>query len=238
MSEKVLLSKESKTLESDFSTRLSEIIGQESARSFARTFEIPETTLRQYLSSRSEPTLSNLLKLAEAGQVNLLWLATGKGPKTGEKDGNAEVSVTNPEFEEDYALIPGYHLEVSAGSGSAWNGEEVMRHLAFRKNWLNYRRLNPKSLKVVFAKGDSMEPTINSGDSILVDSDRTILEDGSIFVLRLGEELYAKRLQKRFDGGIEIISDNKEYTSQVVPADELGMLHIIGKVVWVGKDIT
>lgn len=82
-----------------------------------------------------------------------------------------------------------------------------------------------------------MEPTIHNGDSILVDTSKTALVDGSIFVLRLGDDLYAKRLQKRFDGGVEIISDNKEYSTQVVPREMLESLAIIGKVIWVGKDI-
>ena len=82
-----------------------------------------------------------------------------------------------------------------------------------------------------------MEPAIHSGDSLLVDISKTTLEDGCIFVLRLGDDLYAKRLQKLFDGGIEILSDNKEYKSQIVSAGELPMLQIIGKVVWMGKNL-
>lgn len=59
----------------------------------------------------------------------------------------------------------------------------------------------------------------------------------NIYVLRFGDELYAKRLQKRFDGSIELISDNKEYKDQIVKTDELDQLAIIGKVVWIGKDL-
>lgn len=63
-------------------------------------------------------------------------------------------------------------------------------------------------------------------------------KDGSIFVLRLGDDLYAKRLQKSYDGSITIISDNKtDYQPLVVPADQLYNLAVIGKVVWVGHDI-
>ena len=65
----------------------------------------------------------------------------------------------------------------------------------------------------------------------------TQLKDGSIYVLRFGEELYAKRLQKRFDGSVRLMSDNKEYDDQIVSQDELDQLAIIGKVVWIGKDL-
>jgi len=55
--------------------------------------------------------------------------------------------------------------------------------------------------------------------------------------VRLGEELYAKRIQKRWDGAIELLSDNKEYKEQVIPASELERLALIGQVVWIGKDV-
>lgn len=151
------------------------------------------------------------------------------------RNGSAIVDVT--EFNEEYALIPGYHISVSAGHGALNNEHEVKRQLAFRTKWLRYRKLNPKDLAVVFAKGDSMEPTINSGNTILVNLVDKKLTEGSIYVLRLGEDLYAKRLQQRFDGSIELISDNKEYSTQLVKPDELEQLEIIGKVVWIGKDL-
>ena len=55
--------------------------------------------------------------------------------------------------------------------------------------------------------------------------------------MRLGEELYAKRLQQYLDGSVRLISDNKEYVEQVVKPNELEQLEIIGKVVWIGKDL-
>lgn len=220
-------------MESDFITRLSDLIGEKSVRSFAMEAGVAETTLRQYLHGRSEPTMSNLLKICSYCNCSIDWLVTGK----------QEQQIDNPainkeEFDEEYALIPGYHIQVSAGPGSAIEGEPVKRYLAFRKKWLKYRNLNVNRLAVVFAKGDSMEPTIHSGDSILIDTSKNQVIDGSIFVLRLGDDLYAKRLQKNFDGGLTIISDNKtDYQPQVVSADQLASLAVIGKVVWIGHDI-
>jgi phage repressor protein C with HTH and peptisase S24 domain len=141
-------------------------------------------------------------------------------------------------FEEEYALIEGYHVAVSTGHGAFGEGAEVTRRLAFRRRWLSYRGFKPEQLKVVFARGDSMEPTIKDGDSLLINLASTSPVDGKIFVVRLGDQLYAKRIQKRWDGGIELISDNKEYNTQVIPAAELEHLQVIGQVVWIGKDIS
>ena len=225
-------------MESEFKNRLESIIGTESARSFALRAGMADTTLRQYLNGRSEPNMSQLIKIADTAGVRIDWLATGRGPKEDVQDESL-----NPDgldkalFEEEYALIDGYHIAVSAGHGTFNDQHEVKRKLAFRRKWLTFRKLNPDNLVVVFAKGDSMEPTIHSGVSILVDISKNQIEDGSIFVLRLGEELYAKRLQKNFDGGITIINDNRDdYPLQVVPANQLENLAVIGKVVWAGHD--
>nr|WP_321270504.1 helix-turn-helix transcriptional regulator [uncultured Tolumonas sp.] len=218
-------------MESEFITRLRELIGDKSARAFAMEADVAETTLRQYLSGRSEPTMTNLRKICSYCDCSLDWLVNGTTAQPIE-------FLSNNDFDEEYALIPGYHIQVSAGHGAGLNGETVKRHLAFRRKWLKFRGLDINRLAVVFAKGDSMEPTIHSGDSILIDTSRNQVEDGSIFVLRLGDDLYAKRLQKSYDGSITIISDNKtDYQPLVVPADQLYNLAVIGKVVWVGHDI-
>lgn len=221
--------------------RLEELRDGLSYKDFGLKVSISESGVRKYFPPYlSMPSIDKAVSIADACGVNLDWLATGKGPKF--RDGTNEESeckcVQKDDFDEEYALIPGYHIQVSAGPGTALNGETIKRRLAFRRKWLKYRGLDETRLAVVFAKGDSMEPTIQSGDSILIDTRRTQIEDGSIFVLRLGDDLYAKRLQKNYDGSITIISDNKaDYQPQVVPADQLFNLAVIGKVVWVGHDI-
>lgn len=116
---------------------------------------------------------------------------------------------------------------MSTGHGLLWDNENERRHLAFRTKWLSYRQLKPEDLKVAFA----------SGDSILVDISNTKITGGAICVLRMGEHLYAKRIESRIDGGVSIISDNPSYSPQTIQADELEQLQAIGKVIWVGKDV-
>jgi phage repressor protein C with HTH and peptisase S24 domain len=229
-----------------FADRLREVMGTDSARGFSDKIGVSEGSMRAFLKGRI-PRADDALAITRATGVTLDWLIAGDGPKhAGEpyKEKNHLVLnnsshdyILSAQFNEEFALISGYHIQVSAGSGSAWNGEQVKRHLAFRRKWLKYRGLDPERLAVVFAKGDSMQPTINNGDSILVDTSKNQVVDGSIFVLRLGDDLYAKRLQKNIDGGITVISDNRtEYPIQVVHPDQMDSLAVIGKVVWVGHD--
>ncbi len=228
-----------------FSERLSLLMENESLRSFSRKVEISDGTIRKYLEN-SEPSLTRLVLIAHNCGVNVDWLATGRGEMSADavkevtSDSLADcpcVTVTGDDFTEEFALIPGYHISVSTGHGELARNESIKRRLAFRIKWLKFRNLNISSLAIVFAKGDSMEPTIHNGNSLLIDLADTKPTEGSIFVLRFGDELYAKRLQKHFNGGVKLISDNKEYDDQLVRPEEIEQLQIVGKVIWVGKDL-
>lgn len=236
-----LLSSSGDEVES-FHIRLKELIGDDSIRSFGELIEASEGGIRKWLNNISKPSFDKVVRISRECNVSLEWLATGEGDKNHGKQEPTGTEITSTiincgDFKEEYALIPGYHVRVSTGYGALNSDDRVNQHLAFRRKWLQSRQLHEKDLAVVFATGDSMEPTIHNGNTILVDISDLQLKDSSIYVLRFGEELYAKRLQKRYDGSIELLSDNKEYKDQIVRADELDQLAIIGKVVWIGKDL-
>ena len=67
-----------------FKDRLKIIISGGSVNAFAKICNIPEATLRTYLSSSSLPGLDKLVAISEAARVNIEWLATGRGPKNKE----------------------------------------------------------------------------------------------------------------------------------------------------------
>ncbi|MDX1301224.1 S24 family peptidase [Photobacterium sp.] len=230
-----------------FSTRLKELIGAESIRAFGEKIGVTDSGLRKYLPPyNSKPTFDKLVAISRYKGVNIEWLATGEGPKfsvSHHESKNEQLncinspSITLEEFNEEFILVPGYHVQVSAGNGCTAFDQAPKRHLAFRRKYFKYRRLNPDNLVVVFAKGDSMGDTIKDNDSLVVDLSDTQAIDGQIFVIRLGDELYAKRIQKSYNGSIILISDNKEYSPIEVPKEELDQLCIIGRVVQRSTDM-
>ncbi|MFU2510600.1 LexA family transcriptional regulator [Pseudoalteromonas sp. ASV78] len=159
------------------------------------------------------------------------------------KDGNEDLNVVKKVVNSirsnatDFEKVPVIDVEISAGFGANIEREKVRGYLAFRGDWLKEKHLSSSRLAVVFAKGDSMQPTVNDGDALLVDM-RPIekIADG-IHVLRMDDHLFVKRLQKAFTGDIEIISDNNFYKPQTVAPDQLDKLNVIGKVVWIGKEV-
>ncbi|WP_227506822.1 S24 family peptidase [Marinobacter subterrani] len=132
---------------------------------------------------------------------------------------------------EDYAFVPLYDAQCSAGDG-AWNeNSKVLTHLSFTRYSLRKKGLTPEHLSAIRIDGDSMEPVLHSGDTVLIDHTRTTIEGEGIYVLLLNDHLYAKRLQSSFDG-VVIISENKQYQPVTVPRDRLNELEVIGRAVW------
>lgn len=227
-----------KSLESDktifdgadsFGERLKEIsliVGGKSALS--RITGVSVSGIGKYLEG-SDPSISKFEQICDALNIRHMWALKGELPIfQGES-----LNTTDGQF----SYIPAYDVAVAAGHGMVVTDEEPTRQLAFRKRWLNYRGLQEKALVVVYAKGDSMEPTIEDGNSILVDMTQTTPSDGGIYVLRNEGQLIVKRTQHLLGQGILLISDNKSYKEQVIPANGSSDLQVLGKVVWIGKDV-
>jgi hypothetical protein len=90
-------------LEATFADRLAQIIGRESVASFSRRSGIGESLLRKYLNG-AQPTVKNLVILADAGAASIDWLASGRPPRTRTEMlgwpsvGNADLATGNDEF--------------------------------------------------------------------------------------------------------------------------------------------
>ena len=67
---------------------------------------------------------------------------------------------------------------------------------------------NPKETDIIFAEGDSMEPTIQGGSALIVDKSKTEVKDGKIYCINFNGALMAKRLQLLPPKKLRVISDN------------------------------
>mgnify|MGYP001366480471 CR=1 FL=1 len=131
--------------------------------------------------------------------------------------------------------VPLLAVEASAGPGALGTREEAVSALGFDARWLKSVVRNPARASAISVRGDSMLPTLSEGDDILVDQDDAAdrLRDG-IYVLRFDDALLVKRLALNpATRRLNIRSDNPAYPDweDCNPAD----VHVIGRVVWVGR---
>ena len=83
-----------------------------------------------------------------------------------------------------------------------------------------------------------MEPTINSKDTLLVDTSKNNPRDGQIYVIRSSDVLWVKRIQRQIDGSLSLISDNPTYAPMQLNLDDHPDIQVIGQVVQISKDLS
>lgn len=137
----------------------------------------------------------------------------------------------------DMVLVPQLAIGASAGAGAAVDAEQICSAIAFDPRWLRDMGADQRALSIIRVEGDSMAPTLNDGDDILVDGslEGKRLRDG-IYVLRMDDALMVKRVTRApGQGRIAVISDNAHYKSW----DDLSLsaVHLVGRVIWTGRRI-
>jgi phage repressor protein C with HTH and peptisase S24 domain len=138
----------------------------------------------------------------------------------------------------DFALIAFYDVEAAAGHGCWVDSEKKVGQMAFRKDWLRGKGLEPERLALIKARGDSMEPTLSDGDLLLIDTRVEKITDDSIYIIQADNHLIVKRIQQNLDGSLSIISDNNErYDKQFIDPERAKQIKIAGRVCWYGHEI-
>jgi len=176
---------------------------------------------------KAKPSFEYLQTLVKKFHISLDWLIKGEGSMD---------QKSSFDEEDNYVLVPRYDVQASAGYGSLIQSEQIVDYLAFKRSWVaSDLRMDPTELVLITVQGDSMEPTLFDGDLILVDLNENQLRRDAIYVLRVDEALMAKRIQRIYNGGLNIISDNQTYAPFTISREETDTLKVLGRVVWVGR---
>lgn len=200
----------------------------------ARRVGVTRATVTMWESGQIESLRDdNLLQLAEQLNLNPRWLNSGKGERQA-----ATAGITADEPAASYTFVTRVHGPLlSAGGGLvSWEHEEIGHSHAFRRDWLAHKGLAAKDCRIVSVEGDSMSPFLRGGDVVLVHIADQAIRNGEVYALTIGDELRVKRLVQRADGSVEMHSDNPapQYAMELITADRMERLKVIGRVVWRG----
>ena len=125
-------------------------------------------------------------------------------------------------------------VELSCGTGSFANADFVSDTIGLDINFIRSFGGNPKTVSVVFARGDSMADRIESGDALIVDESKTYINSGKVYAFVYDSELFCKQLKKTSDG-ITAISFNKDY--EPFEIDKTKQFAVVGQVISAMKRI-
>ena len=161
----------------------------------------------------------NMTTSVEVGKAVTILQRTGPGGKVNQLPGTRHIEIRE--------------LAAAAGGGAADLGEEIKGYLAFRRTWLEHHGLDAAQCSVIQVSGESMEPILPDGCSILVNLAEKRRRKGHIFVVRGKDGLIVKRAGRDKHGGWLLESDHPAWKSIPWGVDS----EVVGEVRWVARTL-
>lgn len=135
---------------------------------------------------------------------------------------------------DEYVMIPQYDVHGSCGNGNMIGDVAVKGGLVFKKDWVAKLGKHSGNLATVYAQGDSMSPTIEEGQVLLVDTSEIKPQSSKVYLICIDEQLYIKRLVNMYDKWV-MRSDNPDkssYPDVELSAERMAQVDIQGRIVW------
>jgi phage repressor protein C with HTH and peptisase S24 domain len=169
-----------------------------------------------------------ILDLYRKYGINPDWLELGKGKMfIAERDGSGIVP--------EYKSAPYVKARLCAGGGSFEVDETIRDYWMFRADWLS-RKGSASHMILIDIYGNSMEPELKHGDTVMVDTSQKDILAGSISAVGIDDTIMVKRIEKH-PGKLVLRSDNKDYEPICLSPDEMDSFRIIGRVVWISRNV-
>ncbi|CCJ51956.1 helix-turn-helix transcriptional regulator [Bordetella bronchiseptica] len=173
----------------------------------------------------------------------------GKTTKQMEREGSLKLSLADsiianvaagdpPAANDRFEKVPELaDVRLSAGDGIENHAEDQTGMIQFRRSFLRSVGADGGRARVVYAKGDSMEPVIRDGAALLVVPDEGLtlcdLAAGGIYAINYDGKMIVKAVAKdRLTGRWVARSFNDRY--QDVPLENGAPVRVLGRVVWAG----
>lgn len=219
--------------------------------------ELAGTTKRtqiNYEQDERQPNTNYLTAVAQRG-ADVLYILTGLKAEANKQLATLDHAITiagqtSESFEDikslassintqmqdaGFVLVPRHDVAASAGNGAIIHDESIVDHLAFKREWLTQvMGCAPDRVCVIQVRGDSMTPTINDADLLLLDMRADAQRYEGVYVIQLQGSLLVKRLRFKVNGTVDVISDNPRYATETLTNKESNQLTVLGRVVWHG----
>ncbi len=170
------------------------------------------------MKKRDKIPYVELLDFCAKKSISINWMLYGQSPES-------LVEATNKFF-----MVKFFdHISASAGGGSDID-EGQAKEISIPEEFVHMLggENELKNIEAISVSGDSMEPTFSYNDIVFINRCKTNIERGGVFTIRTEGGLFIKRVQRRIDGMVDIISDNDVYSTQTLKLNEL---EVIGRVV-------
>lgn len=215
----------------DLGDRIAERLEQKgwSQAELARRIDVSQQTVWKVVAGQSQSTRHLRAIAAELGTTQEYLLGETDDPSP-----SGQPVAPRVERSDDVEID---EIDLRYGLGGTYlDGHVEVEKRPFSRAWLRqFTDAPPELLFWTRGQGNSMSPTIEDGEVVLIDRSQKRIEFGDlIYAFAYGEVGMMKRLRPLPDGSIEIHSDNKSLNLPPARAVD-GELHLVGRVVAVVK---
>ncbi|MCB4758445.1 MAG: helix-turn-helix domain-containing protein [Sulfurovum sp.] len=182
----------------------------------ANALNIPQATFAT-MKKRNAIPYEEILEFCALKKISANWLFFDQA-----------VDMLKEQTEKYFRVRYFADIRASAGGGAQVFDENYETITIDKKIMHNMVGLGNTELEAIHVDGESMEPTLQDGSIVFIDRAQTNINKDGIFIAATTAGLFIKRIRQRADGMVELISDNKAYSPEVLSPDEVV---IVGKVV-------
>ncbi|HEU6435829.1 MAG TPA: S24 family peptidase [Nitratidesulfovibrio sp.] len=232
--------------------RLKKASGVESDTAFAQFLGISQGSISGAKKKGQLPH-SWFFQVAEKTGASTDWLFFGRGeipgvaPSEDEKKTDVFLNILGKKTQNgalidcddcQILMLPMVEARLSAGNGSFETSGNSERRYAFRMDFL-MRKGQPASMVLMRVAGDSMEPEVHHNDVVLIDQSQRTPRPGGLYAVGVEDLVYLKVVNAA-PGKLILTSYNAAYPPMEVDArgDLEDGIRIIGKAVWIGRELT
>jgi len=182
----------------------------------ATALNIPQATFATMKKRNSIP-YEEILEFCAIKKISVNWLFFDQA-----------VDMLKAETEKFFQVRYFADIRASAGGGAYGFDENFETITLDEKIMHSMVGMGNTELEAIHVDGESMEPTLRDGSIAFVDRNQTNINKDGVFIASTTAGLFIKRIRQRADGMVELISDNKAYSPEVLAPEEVS---IVGKVV-------
>jgi phage repressor protein C with HTH and peptisase S24 domain len=185
----------------------------------ANALGINQTTLAT-MKKRNKIPYKEILEFCAKRKISINWLIFNQVVKSIAKESEKFERIHY--FKDIYASAGGGAINYDEEAEFLELDEEIVNHLG-GKHSIKY-------IKALNVLGDSMEPTLNDGDIVFMDTSSKNLNRNGVYIVTTPMGLFIKRLQLKANGMVALVSDNSAYSDEIVNSEDI---EVVGKVIGV-----
>ncbi len=206
----------------NFITRVKQATGISSLNKISADLGVHRSSINQ---ARKRDRIPDkwILQLFRKHGLNPDWLEHGTGP---------QFLISSAD---EFVRIPKVKARLCAGDGSFEVGSDIEGYYSFRNDWLSNKGIIGKMVLMDII-GNSMEPELQNGDTILLDESQKEILAGAIYAVGIEDTIMVKRVEKH-PSGLVLLSSNPIYGPIHQKKDDPNRVCIIGKVIWVCREL-